>query len=114
MIRMKLGVVIAALQTTDLLRVAQVAQETWQKAGWDDDVWITGGIDGNHLPTSYHYGAASKRGQGIDLGYPKWCRDVNGKPIPARTALARTALAGNLGGAWKVLDEHDHLHCQPL
>ena len=96
MVRLKLGVIIAGLDPIgDILRPAIEAHAIWNEQKWGD-VWITGGIDGNHSsePLSGHY-----KGRSLDLR------------LPVDPAHAVVLLQAELQD-WKIILEEDHIHCQ--
>ena len=96
MIRLKLGVVIAGLDPIgDVLEPAYEADKIWGYNSWGD-VWITGGIEGNHSsePLSGHY-----KGRSSDLRLP---------PDPEKAVKMLSEALPH----WKIILEKDHLHCQ--
>lgn len=94
-IRMKRGVIVAELQDIDLLAPARALDVIFQTNGWGD-VYITAGIDGNHLPDSRHY-----MGRAIDLRCPSVDAGINTRAAnELKIALPQ----------WVILLEGDHIH----
>ena len=101
MICVKQGVVLASLTSETFLYPAFVVERVWKENGWGDPT-ITGGIEGKHLSTSYHY-----KGVGHDFRFPTWPKN-DLIQIKKAVGLLVEALPD-----YDVIQEATHIHIEP-
>lgn len=83
------------------MRAALIAAETvWERAGREEGVTVTGGLEGTHSAGSLHY-------YGLALDFRT--RYFNAREKRA----AATELRAAIGGDFQVIEESTHIHVEP-